>query len=275
MARSAYSEPALGTEFCLLADPDFVLVSCLGDYAAALIDRGQIVRAAPLVTESLAIFRRRENQYEIADAVGTLGRLALLQGDLVRAHSYLHEAVAIATAFNHQGMLRNWPLWLGLVTLYGGNAVEARHLLHESLRRCIEVQDKVPLARACTYLAESALWESDLEQTAQWLVQSLAHDADPHRITISEVGWLWVAARLATAQQRYPRAATLFGLADQIHSQVHYVIAGPMHSLADAALATVQAALDPALFAKAFAAGQQMALAEAFATILASPFLLD
>ena len=42
-----------------------------------------------------------------------------------------------------------------------------------------------------------------------------------------------------------------------------------MRTLADTALATVQAALEPALFAKAFAAGQQMSLAEAFATILA------
>ena len=42
-----------------------------------------------------------------------------------------------------------------------------------------------------------------------------------------------------------------------------------MRDLADAALATVQAALEPAAFAEAFAAGQQMALAEAFATILA------
>ena len=80
---------------------------------------------------------------------------------------------------------------------------------------------------------------------------------------------LWVAARLATAQQQYPRAATLFGLTEQMHSQIHHVIAGPMRSLADAALATVQAALEPAVFAAAFAAGQQMSLAEAFASILA------
>jgi len=46
------------------------------------------------------------------------------------------------------------------------------------------------------------------------------------------------------------------------------VIAGPMLTLADTALAAVQRALDPAIFAETFAAGQQMALAEAFATIL-------
>ena len=41
-----------------------------------------------------------------------------------------------------------------------------------------------------------------------------------------------------------------------------------MLTLADTALAAVQRALDPAIFAETFAAGQQMALAEAFATIL-------
>ena len=43
-----------------------------------------------------------------------------------------------------------------------------------------------------------------------------------------------------------------------------------MRLLADAALAMVRAALDPALFDEAFAAGQQLSLEEAFATILVS-----
>ena len=80
---------------------------------------------------------------------------------------------------------------------------------------------------------------------------------------------LWVAARLATAQQQYLRAATLFGLAEAAHRQIRSAIAGPMRALADTALATVQAMLDPAVFAEAFAAGQQMSLEEAFASILA------
>lgn len=41
-----------------------------------------------------------------------------------------------------------------------------------------------------------------------------------------------------------------------------------MRALADAALATVLAALDPVVFAEAFATGQQMSLEEAFATVL-------
>jgi hypothetical protein len=86
--------------------------------------------------------------------------------------------------------------------------------------------------------------------------QSLADHANPGRNTIFQVERLWIAA-------------TLFGLAEQMHSRIHHVIGGPMRALAEVALATVQGALEPAVLAEAFAAGQQMTLAEAFATILA------
>ena len=76
---------------------------------------------------------------------------------------------------------------------------------------------------------------------------------------------------MSTAQLQCRRAALLFGLADQAHSQIHDTIAGPMRSLADAALATVQAVLEPTVFAEAFASRQQMTLAEVFDTILAPP----
>ncbi len=79
-----------------------------------------------------------------------------------------------------------------------------------------------------------------------------------------------MAARLATAQGAYLRAATLFGVAERVRSQMRYEPAGPVRLLADTALATVRAALDPARFAEAFTAGQQLSLEEAFAAISAS-----
>jgi hypothetical protein len=85
--------------------------------------------------------------------------------------------------------------------------------------------------------------------------------------TIDQVQLFFVAARLATTQQHYQRAATLFGLAEQAHSQIHHVIGGPLRALADAALATVQSALEPIAFAEAFAVGQQMPLGQGLALI--------
>jgi head-tail adaptor len=52
--------------------------------------------------------------------------------------------------------------------------------------------------------------------------------------------------------------------------EVTAVLGGPMRALADAALATVQAALEPAAFAEAFASGREMALAKAVVPVLVS-----
>lgn len=66
-----------------------------------------------------------------------------------------------------------------------------------------------------------------------------------------------------------PRVATLFGLAEQMHSRIHYTIDKPMRAMAKTVLATVQATPEPTAFVDAFATRQRMSLDEAFATILA------
>ncbi|MFN8491771.1 MAG: helix-turn-helix domain-containing protein [Caldilineaceae bacterium] len=268
LARTAHGTPGLGPEFCLFTDRDFILPSVLWNYAVFLLAIGEVARAAPLATESLLLHRQRSNRFEIAEGLGTVGLLTWLQNDLTQAQRYLQEAVSIATTFSTYLTLGNWQPLLGLVTFYRGDAVEARRLLTESLRTCLALKDKRLLARVCTYLAEIALWERLLDQAANWLTQSLDYYIDPDRVSIYEVGRLFVAARLATAQQDYQRAATLFGLAEQAHSQIHYALAGQVRTSVDAALAIVRAALDPAVFAAAFTAGQQMTLTEAFTTIL-------
>jgi ATP/maltotriose-dependent transcriptional regulator MalT len=268
LARAPGEAPGLGAEFCLFTDRTFGLASPLEKYAVYLIDQGEVARAAPVAMESLALFRMRGIPNGIGDCLGSLGRIALLQGDLAGAHRLFQEVMTIAISFNLRPTQSEWQPLLGLVMLYRGDVPEARRLLSESLRLCLELKNKFFLARVYTYLAELALWEGEIEQAEHWLAQSLEHLVEPHRVTIFQVMRLLVAARLAMAQQQYERAATLFGLADQMHRQLHYAIAGPMRTLADAALASVRAALDPAVFAEAFTAGQQMALEEVFASLL-------
>ena len=265
LARVAREVPGLGPEFCLLTDCDFMLGMELFRYADCLAAQGELALAETLARESLNLFLARGNRYERAGSLGLLGRLALLRGDLGQAYKLCLEAVTIAATVNYREMQCYCQPLFGLVNLYNGDVLAARRLLTESLALCIEHKDKQLLARNCTYLAERALWEGFPDEAEQWLAQSLAHHPIPHWITIHEVVRLWVAARLATAQQNYLRAATLFGVADQAHSQFHHTIGGPMRALADSALAAVRGALAPALFAEAFTAGQHLSLAEAFA----------
>jgi tetratricopeptide (TPR) repeat protein len=267
-ARAAGAAPELDARYCWFTDLGFSLGEPLWAYANALVNQGEFEQALPLLLESRDIFQQRGSRSAMSMSLGTLGLLALLQGDLARAYAQLQEAVRSATDFNDQWMIGFWQPVLGYVTLYRGDVAGARRLLTASLRLCSELKDPLLLARNMTFLAETALWEGQIDEVADWLAQSLTQEANPGIIIIYEVVRVFVAAHLATAQGQYRRAATLFGLAEQANSQIHHAYAGPLRARTDAALATVRAALDPAIFAEAFAAGQQLSLSEAFATIL-------
>ncbi len=268
-ARAACDHPRLGPEFGVAADRDWALGATLWAYADILIEHGEFARAAPLLTESSKLSQAQGNRYKWADGLGAAGRLALLQGDLPKAHALLHEAVTLGRALNYHRLLGESQSVLGLVTLYRGDVPEARRLLEDSLRLCLDLNDGWFLGRVCTYLAETALWEGGLDEAEHWLAQALAYHAYPRLIKIDCIESLLVAARLATAQGAYLRAATLFGSAERIRGQTHYELAGIARQLADAALTRVRAALDPTSFAEAFTAGQQLSLEDAFASILA------
>jgi hypothetical protein len=270
LARAAGEEAGPGGEFGAISDQNFVLVAYLLWYAEFLIEPGELARAAPLAAEGLERARTQGDPWGISDCCGITGRLALL-GDFGQAQRCFQEAVTIATTFNIRQALCTWQPYLGLVTLYGGNTPQARRLLNESLQLCLQLKDALHLARIYTSLAEVDLAEGALDQAGQWLAQSMTAGARPSRVGVDQVQECWVAARLATAQQEYHRAATLFGLAEQAHTEIHHAIGGPMRALADAALATVQVALEPAVFAAAFAAGQQLSAAEAVAAMQVAP----
>ncbi len=251
------------------SDSVYQLAFALFRYAIHLIDTGDYGVAERLSAESLALFRRRENRDYIVSPLGSLGRLALLRGDLVQARLLLAEAVTIARSVGNVLGLLDWLPRLGVVMLYSDDGAAAQQLLQESLGISRTVNSLMYMAWNFTYLAETALWQGEEEESARWLAQALTHHANPRWIRTETVDCLWVAARLATAQQQYTRAATLFGLAEQVGSCIRYTAAQPVRPLIDAARVTVRAALGEAIFAEAFAAGQAMSLAEAFATILA------
>ncbi len=269
LARAANAMPDPGAEFCSFADQPHLLAVLLFRYAIRLTDIGEYGQAERLSQESLTLFRTQGNRDLIAFALGNLGRLALLRGEINVAHTHFHEAVSIAEFIGNQMTLSNWQPLLGITTLYCGDTAEAQRILSASVHRSLDMKNTFVLARSYTYLAEAAMWQGDLDNVTHWLTHAWRYHVNPRWIKSDLVDCLWVTARLATARQAYVRAATLFGLAEQISQRIRYPLVEPVQSLVNAALATVQAALEPAAFAEAFAAGQQMALDEAFAMLLA------
>ncbi len=177
--RAAGEAPGPGAEFSAMGDRDFArLASMLGSYAENLIEQGQFARAAPMALEGLRLFQARGDHHGIADCLGALGRLAQLQGS-VEAHVYLHAKwQASPRTCSYRVIQCRWQPLLGLVTLYGGDALDARRLLDESLRLGTDLKNKLFLTHICAYLAETALWDRELEQAGKWLAQSLAYYPD-------------------------------------------------------------------------------------------------
>ena len=265
--------PGPGADYCFFAHRVNLLAMTYFRYAIRLIDEtGDYARAQALATQSLQLFEGMGNRDMIAYALGALGHLALLRGELVRAHRLLQEAVSIALAVGNRMSLGDWQPKLGIVTFYLGDVATARRILGEALQLWLDLKNNVFLARIYGYLAEIDLVEGNLAEAAQAVAHSLGYQGKVRWLSSEVVDCLWVAARLATTQQTYERAATLFGLAEGVRRRVHYPAYGPGRSQIEAALATVQTALEPTAFAEAFAAGQQMTLAEAFATLMASDY---
>jgi len=263
LLREAGDAQPVDNSYSAYSDGVYQLAFALFRYAIRLIDTGDYAEAERLSAESLALFRRRENRDYIVAPLGNLGRLALLRGDLAQARLLLTEADTVARSVGNVLGLIDWLPRLAVVTLYSGNDAEAERLLHESLSLSRTINSPMYLAWNFTYLAETALWRGELDDSAHWLAQALAHHANPRWVRTETVDCLWVAARLATAQGQYTRAATLFGLAEQVGSRIGYTAAQPVRPLIDAARATVRAAVGETAFSKAFAAGQGMSLAEA------------
>ena len=270
LTMSAGEPPVLSEEFGALADRNFILTTLYLGYAALLCDQGEFAKATSYAIESIRLFQARGNRTGFGEACGLLGRLALLQADIRQAQWLLQQAVAIAMSLNYPAMRYECQALLGVTYLYSGDAAEARRLLMESLRRCREQRNTSLVARVCTLLADTALWEEETEEAELWFAESLAYDAPPRSFTVFQVEQAFVAARLATARHDYARAATLFGLADQISSKLNYTYAGPMRAQIDVALTSVRAAMEPADFATAMSIGQQRSPEESFATILVS-----
>ena len=79
LTRAAGKRQRLVLNFASLADRDFVLVSSLWEYANTLIERGEVALGCAFRHGEFRNFPAAENQYEIADGLGTLGILALLK----------------------------------------------------------------------------------------------------------------------------------------------------------------------------------------------------
>jgi predicted ATPase/class 3 adenylate cyclase len=95
--------------------------------------RNDIAMGRPRAEESLALFRELGDRVGIAEALYTLGDMAILQGDFDTARACLEQSLALRRELDHRrgtaGVLRS----LGLIAFRGGDMAAAQSLLEEAV----------------------------------------------------------------------------------------------------------------------------------------------
>ncbi len=267
LLRQCAGSNELPAEFCAFGDATSLLALLTAQHGQMLRGRGDYAQAATFFQESISIAHARGDRNHIFHPIGNLGCLALTQGDLAQAEQLIGEAAQIAQAVGDVMGIADWQPYLALVKFYQGKVEEAWGLLQVCLAHA-DLQHMYLLRKAQAVAALVALAQGELDQAEVFLHASLVNFYRHHPIRPELVDCLFTAARLATARQQFARAVTLFGLTERVRVEIHHTLDAPMRPLVEAALATVHAALEPAVFAEAFSTGQQLSLTQAFASVI-------
>jgi tetratricopeptide (TPR) repeat protein len=268
LVRQCGQSDRLSADWGIYSDTDFLLANLLFRYGNIVRSDGEYTQAKALYQESLALFRAKGECDVIAYPLGNLGRLALIEGDLLQARLLLGEATAIAHAVGSTMSLAEWPPYLSLVELYQGHTDEAWRLLQESLAFCKDIKTSFLAKKTMALAALIRLQQGALDDAAQFLRESLVGHRYDRWVKPELVDCLFTAMRLAAARHQFKRAAAIFGLAERLQAEIHYLLDQPVRPLVAAAREQVRNALDPVVFAAARKQGQALSLGDDFAWLL-------
>lgn len=259
LVRTGHSRPEAQVYFGTWGDREVLLPKTLEHFGNYLVDHGEIVESAALLSESYVLSQRGRDMNGGAFAIGGLGRIAFSQGEIELARARFQEAVDIATSLDDLISKCTWRPHLGLATLYAGDAAAARTVLVQSLEECIEHGALQFLARTSCYFAEVELWDGNCEEAERWLAKSRAYDAELLSARVFQTRRSLFAARLAAAMGQDLEAAHRFGSAYAQAEHFPHNARDPMYTLAETAMAQVRARLGDCAFEEAYAEGFQTA----------------
>lgn len=259
---------APANEFCLFGVKEPLEANLLFRYGSLLSRRGAYADARRYLAASAAIERAAGNNDTVADPLGRLGQLALIEGDMAQARAHIHAAyAAVRSSGNAMGLATWQPLYARLL-LYEGDCESALQLARDSLAYCHLLHDSVALAKATTVLAAAGLQCGDFAEAERCVLAAGQYFTHGRYLRPELVDCVYVAARLAAAQQRYPRSAALFGLARRLRRELQHRLDAPLRPQVAAALAAVRCAMSLPAFGEAFHSGEQLPVQEAYKELI-------
>jgi len=225
--------------------------------------QGAAAAAHDLLAESAAIFREQGDAEGLAYALAVLGVVVLYGGDPAQARALLGESVALfRTVGNRWGValaLRN----LGEVAAAAGDPA-AQAVLGESVALFRTVGDGWGLALALNTLGQVTVAAGDAVGAAAHFRESLSlfHDLGDRQ----GIAWgLAALGGLAVETGDPARATRLFSAATAVLAAISARLDPVDRTAFERNVAAAQAALDPAAWDAAWAAGRRLSLDAAIA----------
>lgn len=214
-------------------------------------------RAWTLDHASLRLYRELGDPVGIANVLNNLGILATEQADYPQAHRYYEESLALRRQIGDSVGIARSLNNLGWMSLIEGDYAQAQRRLEESLRLAQALEHKALVANALNNLGWVALDQEDYQRATPFFRESLA--------LCRELGWLYHVdeileglAVIAASRGQAIQAAQLLGAAELHREATGQPIAQQQRVRHDHVMAIVQAQLDAAAFAAAFAAGRAL-----------------
>lgn len=235
-------------------------------FVAGVLAQGRFDRepARVLLEESLAIFRRLEDEEGVAYALGGLGLVALGQGRHEEGIVLVEEAISL---FLELGL--KWPAspmlgYAAAASLSQGDIARARRSAEKGLSLAREIGSGDALYITLHVLAAIALAEGDRDRASRLSNEGLTISAEAEDHS-SVAYYLEGLAAIAASEDQLVRATRLWGAAEALLEGVEVIAYAHAQdrSLYERTTADVRSRLGEAAFDEAWRAGRKMDFDEA------------
>jgi predicted ATPase/DNA-binding NarL/FixJ family response regulator len=239
--------------------------AALSELAWLRINHEEYALAAPLLEESLAIERARQDPLDLAEALAMIALCREYTGDVPAAVAYLREALAIAESLDDAQLTALHRHDLARILVQADELTEATAVLEQVVAGCRTDGPVWLLVSALHSLGDTALVRDDLGTAHACFTEALTRDRDdPVNLAYNLEGVAIVLSRRSESEPAVRLAAAAAAIRERLRSTAE----PSWRQRFDAALDTARRALGPVRASAAESAGRALGSPAAVAEAL-------
>ena len=246
-------------------DDDYGLVLPLATLGWLLLRQGDPAAAVPLLEESIALSRNLDREWELARALIWVGYAKWLQGDLEKTIALVQEGLSLARELGDRTLIARALNAAGYTMWNQGDLDQGTALTQGGLTLARELGDKTLILSTLETLGSILLSKGDLDGAIACFTEGLSVAQELGNETL--VAWhLRGLARVAVVRMQLKLAVRLFGAA-AVRYDINIELSPDLREDYVRMVENVRAKLGEQAFAAAWAEGRKMTLEQ----ILAAP----